>query len=55
VALPWGGPELAESVPDELAGLMAAVDAYMAARPRATQPSLRPFSAAIHEGDPVAE
>lgn len=55
LALPWGGPELAESVPEQLSGLLGAVDAYMAKRPRATQPSLRPFAAAIKEDDPVAE
>lgn len=55
LALPWGGHELAESVPGELAALMEAVEGYMAARPRASQPSLRPFAAAIKEDDPVAE
>lgn len=55
MALPWGGPELAESVPEQLEGLMGAVDAYMARRPRDTQPSLRPFAAAVKEDDPVAE
>lgn len=55
VALPWGGPELAESVPEQLAALLAAVEAYMGRRPRATQPSLRPFSAAIKDEDPLAE
>ena len=55
MALPWGGPELAESVPAELAALLQAVEAYMAKRPRSSQPSLRPFAAAIKEEDPVAE
>ncbi|KAL4428043.1 hypothetical protein ABPG75_002132 [Micractinium tetrahymenae] len=55
MVLPWGGAELAESVPAELSALLAAVDAYMACRPRSTQPSLRPFAAAIREDDAVAE
>lgn len=55
LALPWGGAELAESVPDELGALLSAVDAYMARRPRAAQPSLRPFAAAIKDDDAVAE
>ena len=55
MALPWGGPELAESLPAELAALLQAADAYMAKRPRSSQPSLRPFAAAIKEDDPVAE
>lgn len=55
LALPWGGPELAESVPDQVEALLGAVDAYMARRPRAAQPGLRPFAAAIKEDDPVAE
>lgn len=55
VALPWGGPELAESVPEAVAGLLAAAEAYMGKRPRSTQPSLRPYSASVREDDPVAE
>ncbi len=55
MALPWGGAELADSVPAELAALLGAVDGYMGRRPRSTQPSLRPFAAAIKEDDAVAE
>ncbi len=55
MALPWGGPELAESVPEEVAALLQAVDSYMVKRPRSSQPSLRPFAAAIKEDDAVAE
>lgn len=55
MALPWGGPELAESVPEEMTALLEAVDSYMSRRPRSTQPSLRPFAAAIKEDDTVAE
>ena len=55
MALPWGGPELAESVPDDLEALLQSAEAYMAKRPRNTQPSLRPFAAAIKDDDPVAE
>ena len=55
MALPWGGPELAESVPDDLEALLQAAEAYMAKRPRSSQPSLRPFAAAIKDDDPVAE
>lgn len=59
MALPWGGPELAESVPDAVADLLAAAEAYLGKRPRSTQPSLRPFSAAVkkdeNDSDLVAE
>ena len=55
VALPWGGAELAESVPAELAALLAAAEAYMGRRRRSKQPSLRPFAAAIKEDDAAAE
>lgn len=55
MALPWGGPELAESVPAEMQALCESVDAYMECRPRATQPSLRPFAEAIKDDDPIAE
>jgi len=59
MALPWGGPELAESVPDAVADLLAAAAAYLGKRPRSTQPSLRPFSAAVkkdeNDSDLVAE
>ena len=55
MALPWGGPELAESVPEAVADLLAAAEAYMGKRPRSTQPSLRPYSAAVREDDPAAE
>lgn len=55
MALPWGGPELADSVPEQLGGLLDAAEAYLGRRPRASQPSLRPFAAAIKEDDPVAE
>ncbi|EIE25257.1 ARM repeat-containing protein [Coccomyxa subellipsoidea C-169] len=43
MALPWGGAELAESAPSDLERLFGGVEAYMAARPRASQPALRPF------------
>lgn len=55
VALPWGGPELGEPLPGEVEALLAAADDYMGKRPRSSQPSLRPFAAAIKEHDPVAE
>lgn len=55
MALPWGGPELADSAAEEVTALLEAVEAYMAARPRSTQPSLRPFAAAIKPDDPLAE
>lgn len=54
-SLPFGGPEMAEGGPEQLQALLEATDAYMARRPRATQPSLRPFSAAIKDDDPLAE
>ena len=54
-ALPFGGPELAEAAPEQLQGLLSAATAYVEKRPRATQPGLRPFSAAIKEDDPLAE
>lgn len=38
-----------------LQGLLEAVGRYMALRPRSTQPSLRPFFAAIKDDDTVAE
>ena len=38
-----------------LQALLASVDAYMARRPRSSQPSLRPFFAAIKEDDGIAE
>ncbi|CAL8461756.1 g1287 [Coccomyxa elongata] len=43
MALPWGSVELAESVPADLERLFGGVEAYMAARPRSSQPALRPF------------
>lgn len=43
MALPWGGAELADSAPADLERLFEGVAAYMAARPRASQPALRPF------------
>jgi hypothetical protein len=55
VALPWGGPELGEPLPGEVEALLAAADDYVRKRPRSSQPSLRPFAAAIKEHDPVAE
>ena len=55
LALPFGGPELADTVPEELRQLVAAVDRYMELRPCSSQPELRPFSAAIKEEDAVAE
>jgi nuclear cap-binding protein subunit 1 len=55
MALPWGGAELAEALPETLSALLEAVGRYMGRRPRASQPSLRPFAAAIKEDDPVAE
>jgi nuclear cap-binding protein subunit 1 len=54
-ALPFGGPELAEAAPDQLQALLDAAGAYMGARPYSSQPSLRPFFAAIKEDDPLAE
>ena len=50
MALPWGGPELAESVPADMQKLLADVEAYMGLRPRLHQPALRPF----FEGDDEA-
>lgn len=35
--------------------LIAGAEEYMSLRPRATQPSLRPFFAAIKEDDTIAE
>ncbi len=55
MALPFGGPELGESSPEQMSALLEAVDAYMAKRPRDTQPALRPFAAAIKDDDPIAE
>jgi len=55
MALPFGGPELAEALPERLTGLLDIVDAYMAKRPRSTQPALRPFAAAVKDDDILAE
>ncbi len=35
--------------------LLSSLEVYLARRPRADQPSLRPFFAAIKEGDNIAE
>jgi nuclear cap-binding protein subunit 1 len=49
-ALPFGGPELAEAAPEEVAALIAAAEAYAARRPAALRPGLRPFFGASAEG-----
>jgi nuclear cap-binding protein subunit 1 len=54
MALPWGGPELAEGAPAETARIFAAVEAYMGARARQSQPALAPFSARRDEKDTAA-
>ena len=55
MALPWAGPELAEGAAAELARLFAAVEAYMAKRPRQSQPALRPFYEASGDEDAPAQ
>lgn len=55
MALPFGGPELSDSAPDQIEALLGQVDAYMAKRPHVSQPGLRPFAAAVKENDPLAE
>ena len=55
VALPFGGVELAHAVPGQVQSLLQSVEGYMAKRPYSTDPSLRPFSAAVKEDDKLAE
>lgn len=43
LALPWGGPELAEGAPAELQKLTADVEKYMELRPSSHTAALRPF------------
>ena len=50
MALPWGGPDLAETAPAEMEKLLAEAEKYMDLRPTAHTPGLRPF----FEGDDPA-
>ena len=50
MALPWGGPDLAETAPAEMEKLLAEAEKYMDLRPTAHTPALRPF----FEGDDPA-
>ena len=43
MALPWGGPDLAEGAPQDLERLLAEVGKYVALRPASHTPALRPF------------
>ena len=55
MALPWGGSELAESAPDQVALLFSAVQGYMDARPRRHQPGLQPFTHAKDDEDAASQ
>ena len=43
IALPWGGPDLAEGAPAELEKLMESAERYMELRPQQLTSALRPF------------
>ena len=43
LAVPWGGPEMAESAPNDVQQLLASARSYQQARPRQTQQALRPL------------
>ncbi|KAK9821283.1 hypothetical protein WJX74_008679 [Apatococcus lobatus] len=43
LAVPWGGPEMAESAPNDMQQLLAAARSYQQARPRQMQQALRPM------------
>lgn len=55
MALPWGGSEVAESAPDQIALLFSAAEAYVVGRPRKHQPGLQPFLHASEADDPAAQ
>ena len=55
MALPWGGSELAESAPEQMALLFSAVETYMEGRPRRHQPGLQPFARPRDDDDLAAE
>lgn len=43
MAVPWGGPEMAESAPNDVQQLLASARSYQQARPRQMQQALRPL------------
>lgn len=43
LAVPWGGPEMAESAPNDVQQLLASARSYQQARPRQMQQALRPL------------
>ena len=43
LALPWGGPDLAEGAPAELEKLLESAEKYMELRPQQLTSALRPF------------
>lgn len=55
VALPFGGNELAESVPSQIIDFMSAVNVYMSKRKRALQLSLCPFGGNVQEDDHLTQ
>lgn len=43
MALPWGGPDLAEGAPAEMERLLGEAEKYMELRPERLSAALRPF------------
>lgn len=55
IALPWGGPELLDSVSNELNNIFDKIQSYFEIRPIKFDKTLRPFLTHIKENDYSAE